>query len=44
MTLDEIATAACLRFVRQDTATRNLAKAYVRQRGDIIRERGDSHR
>lgn len=36
MTLDEIATAACLRFVRQDPATRTLAKAYVRQRGDML--------
>ncbi len=36
MTLDEIATATCLRFVRQDPATRTLAKAYVRQRGDML--------
>ena len=36
MTLDEIATAACLRFVRQDAATIALAKAYVRQRADML--------
>lgn len=36
MTLAEIATAACLRFVRQDAATIALAKAYVRQRADML--------
>lgn len=36
MTLDQIATNACLRFVRQDTATIALAKSYVRQRYEML--------
>ena len=36
MTLLEIANAAALRFVRQDAATLELAKAYVRQRYSML--------